>query len=432
MYMRGLLRLGVKLGNDRFEALLTRIGDPHKKLRAIHVAGTKGKGSTACFAASILQAAGYKVGAYFSPFVYNLRERIQVNGQMIPEDDFARIVTMIRPHIEYLAQTDHGQTTEFELKTAVGFVYLAEQNVDYAVIEVGLGGRLDATNVLPHPIVSVITNIGYDHVEMLGHTLSAIAYEKAGIVRARGTVVTGIEGGEALDTVRAVCKERGACLTRVVPGKSFVSHDDGSVSIRTQAYCIDHVRPRLAGRFQHANAAVAATAVLLAPCARITPEHLRTGIESAFLPGRMQTVHDTNPTVIVDVAHNELASGVLADALVNMHRANDRPVMLVLGMSRGHDPAQFLQSLTSTIRPEKIWVCEPSFRALPAETIANAARQLLDGDAVITLTQNAVDAAKEAVRAARQINDSIVLVTGSFYTVGDILPETWQEILESG
>jgi folylpolyglutamate synthase/dihydropteroate synthase len=134
----------------------------------------------------------------------------------------------------------------------------------------------------------------------------------------------------------------------------------------------------------------------------------------------------------VDVAHNELASGVLADALVNMHRANDRPVMLVLGMSRGHDPAQFLQSLTSTIRPEKIWVCEPSFRALPAETIANAARQLLDGDAVITLTQNAVDAAKEAVRAARQINDSIVLVTGSFYTVGDILPETWQEILESG
>ena len=178
-YLEGRLRLGVKLGNERFLALLHRLGDPQEHLRVVHIAGTKGKGSTAAMAASILQAAGYKVGVYLSPYVYDVRERIQVNGVLIPRADFARWVTQIQPHVEALEQTDFGPTTEFELKTAVGLCYFAEQSVDYAVLEVGLGGRLDATNVVARPLVTVITNIGLDHTELLGHTLAAIAGEKS-------------------------------------------------------------------------------------------------------------------------------------------------------------------------------------------------------------------------------------------------------------
>ena len=196
-FMQGRLRLGVKLGNERFLALLARLGDPQDRLRVIHVAGTKGKGSTTAMAAAVLQAAGYKVGAYLSPYVYDVRERIQVNGEMIPRADFARWVSEIRPHVEALEATEHGPTTEFELKTAVGLCWLAEQSVDYAVLEVGLGGRLDATNVVSRPLVTVITNIGLDHVELLGETLGEIAREKAGIVKPGVPCVTGVRGASA-------------------------------------------------------------------------------------------------------------------------------------------------------------------------------------------------------------------------------------------
>src|SRR5579862_9444783 len=155
-YMEGLLRFGWKLGNDRFKALCARLGNPQDRYSVVHIAGTKGKGSTTALTAAILRAAGYAVGAYFSPYVYDVCERVQVNGALIPRADFARLVTQIRPHIEALAKTDLGQTTEFELKTLLGFLYFAERNVDFACIEVGLGGRLDATNIVA-PDVTVIT-----------------------------------------------------------------------------------------------------------------------------------------------------------------------------------------------------------------------------------------------------------------------------------
>ena len=180
--MSGLIRFGWKLGNERMEALCTRLGNPQKRYRVIHVAGTKGKGSTTALTAGILQDQGHRVGAYFSPYVYDGRERIQVDGEMIGREDFSQLVTLVRPHIEALAATDHGQTTEFELKTVLAFLYFAETNVDFACIEVGIGGRLDATNVVA-PTVTVITNIGLDHTDLLGDTHAKIAVEKAGIIK---------------------------------------------------------------------------------------------------------------------------------------------------------------------------------------------------------------------------------------------------------
>src|SRR5579862_460286 len=158
-YMQGLVRFGWKLGNERFTELCARLGNPQDRYRVVHVAGTKGKGSTTALASAILQEAGFRVGAYYSPYVYDVRERVQVNAEMISQEQFAELVTLARPHIEEIAGTELGQVTEFELKTLVGFLHFARLNVQYACIEVGIGGRLYATNIV-NPAVTVITNIG--------------------------------------------------------------------------------------------------------------------------------------------------------------------------------------------------------------------------------------------------------------------------------
>lgn len=223
-YMESLLRFGWKLGNERFEALCARLGNPQDQYAVVHIAGTKGKGSTTALSAAILREAGYNVGAYFSPYVYDVRERVQVNGELIAREDFARLVTQAVPHIEALAKTDLGQTTEFELKTLLGFLTFAEKQVDYACIEVGLGGRLDATNVVK-PTVTVITNIGLDHTNILGETHAEIAAEKAGILKTGIPCYTATDNPEALAVIERIAAEREVPLTRVRPGE--VAQPDG-------------------------------------------------------------------------------------------------------------------------------------------------------------------------------------------------------------
>lgn len=427
-YMRGLLRHGMKLGNERFEALLELLGSPHRRLKVVHIAGTKGKGSTTAMAASILAAAGYNVGAYFSPFVYDLRERVQVNGEMISREDFARLVTQIRPHIEALAETEHGQTTEFELKTAVGLAYFAERQVDYAVIEVGIGGRLDATNAIPQTLVSVITNIGFDHMEILGHTLGAIAGEKAGIIKEDGLCVTGIEPGEALDVVERVCRDRNARLVHLQPGKDWLSHSDGTVTIKTARRRLENASLKLKGRFQHANAALAVNALDEAGISGLTDEIVRKGLAEAFVPGRFEAVRDSGPKIIADGAHNELAGYVLGDALASELSAKSRPVFVVLGMSRGHEPEAFLKALIGGFQPVAVIATEPSFRPNPAEEVAAAAHKL--GVAIIETAIPAEEAARRALELAKGYPDAVIVVTGSFYTVGDLPPAVWKSLLQ--
>ena len=306
-YLQGRLRIGVKLGNDRFLALLERLGNPQNHLRVIHIAGTKGKGSTTAMVASILSAAGYKVGAYLSPYVYDVRERVQINGEMISRSDFARWISAIQPHVEALERTDLGATTEFELKTAVGLCYFAEQIVDFAVVEVGLGGRLDATNVISSPLVTVITNIGLDHTEILGETLGAIAAEKAGIIKPGIPCVTGVPvGGEAWEVIERICRERHAPLVSI----QSPSDDLRSLTLTTDRRTLNGVHLRLRGAFQAQNAAAALTAldcIDAEALPQVSNEAVRHGLETAWVPGRLQQVSE-QPTVVVDVAHNEISA----------------------------------------------------------------------------------------------------------------------------
>jgi len=433
-YMNGRLRLGVKLGNERFVALLERLGSPHERLRVIHVAGTKGKGSTVAMAASILQAAGHRVGQYLSPYVYDVRERIQINGEMIPKDDFARWVAQIRPHVEALEATDLGPTTEFELKTAVGLCWFAEQAVDYVVLEVGLGGRLDATNVIPRPLVSVITNIGFDHTELLGDTLGQIAGEKAGIVKSGVPCVTGVPvGGEADAVIARVCRERNAPLCYVAAcgeagaDSRFCASPDDSLAVRTPRRAVSGLRLRLRGAFQHANAAVAVAALDAIDATDLPPvsdDAVRRGLEVAYVPGRLERVAD-RPLVVVDVAHNEMAAQALADALREDYGADRRRLLLVVGLSRHHDPESFLRPLAA-LRPAVLIATQPPFRPRDARDVADAARR--QGVPHTQLAPSGVaDAARLAFAQAGP--GDLLCVTGSFYTVGDVPPAFWSELI---
>lgn len=433
-YIHGRLRLGVKLGNERFATLLERLGNPQEALKVIHVAGTKGKGSTTAMAASIMEAAGYKVGRYLSPYVYDIRERVQVNGNPISKDDFARWIAAIKPHVEALEATDLGPTTEFELKTAVGFCYFAEQAVDYVALEVGLGGRLDATNVISRPLVSVITNIGYDHTELLGHTLALIAGEKAGIVKHGIPCVTGVPlDGEADGVITRVCRERSAPLQHVSDElrsnaeTQFRIADDGSLAIETPRRRLTNLRLGLHGAFQHGNAALAVAALDAIDVERlplISNGDIRHGLESAYVPGRLDEV-STHPTIVVDGAHNEIAAEALANALRSEYNADNRRLILVVGLKRNHDPESFLGPLAA-LRPAALIATEPSFHPRDAQDIAVAAKRW-DIDHVELWPSSAADAARAAL--ALMGPDGLLCVTGSFYTVGDLPPALWAMLL---
>lgn len=435
--MQGRLRLGVKLGNARFVALLALLGDPQDRVPVIHIAGTKGKGSTAAMMASILRASGRKTGLYLSPYVYDVRERIQIDGEPIPMEEFARLVTLIRPHIEALERTEHGATTEFELKTAVGFLYLAEQNVDIAVVEVGLGGRLDATNVFKEPLTTVITNIDLDHTELLGHTLPEIAAEKAGIVKPGIPCVTGVtRDSEAHSAIADICERRGVHLLHTVGGHrdgpddtTYLTGLDGTVSIHSPRRTLSRVKLRLAGAFQSANAAMAVAAFDSIPAARleaISDEAVCRGLESAYLPGRFERVSN-QPLVIIDVAHNELSARVLADSLIDLYSANRRRCILVVGLSKNHAPDRFLPPLLA-LRPAVLIATQPECRPRDAAETAHAA-ELLGFSDVRTVAESVRSAMIVAIRAAGP-NDLICL-TGSFYTVGDIAPAEWPALLQA-
>jgi dihydrofolate synthase/folylpolyglutamate synthase len=429
-YMGGLLRFGWKLGNERFTELCARLGSPQDRYGILHITGTKGKGSTTALAAAMLRAEGYRVGSYFSPYVYDPCERVQVDGEMIPRADFARLVTQIRPHVEALAQTEFGQTTEFELKTALGFLYFAEREVDFACVEVGMGGRLDATNIV-RPAVTVITNVGLDHTEILGDTHALIAQEKAGIIKCAVPCITAADHPDALEVIEQIAEAREAPLIRVEPGLAAVPTGDTArvrwqsmsdyapVTVATPERRYADLEMRMGGLYQRANAACAVAAVerLLADRGGAVSEvAVRRALAVTTLPGRLEVTRLPNgPLVVLDGAHNAMAATALLgpiDALRAEHGIER--LLLVVGMVGGHDP----EGVLAPFAPEaaRIYACRPDWkRGQSAEHIAAVARTFTPNVEVIPAVPDAVCAA-----LAEATSRDMVLVTGSFYTVGEV------------
>jgi dihydrofolate synthase/folylpolyglutamate synthase len=424
-YMQGRHRFGIKLGNERFEALLDRLEQPHRRYGIAHIAGTKGKGSTTAMIAAILTAHGFRTGGYYSPYVYDVRERVQVDGEMIPPEDFARLVTQIAPHIAALEETLLGSITEFELKTAVGFCHFAARAADYAAIEVGIGGRLDATNVVM-PLVSVITNIGLDHVQILGDTHAKIAAEKAGIIKPGIPVLTATEEPSALEVICRTAQERNAPLTRIVPirpaglpSSDRIHYENDTCStfqVWTSERAYPDLRLRLQGAYQRINAACAIGAVEKMAQARgfsVSLEAVQEGLRRAYLPGRLEVIN-RRPLVIMDGAHNDISAQALAQEI---RIRSYRRLLLVVGITTGHAPEGILEPLASLA--DRVYATQPLWiKGVDAGMVAETARRWCIQ--VETLTPP-LEAARAALREAS--TDDLVLITGSFYTVGDVRPD---------
>ena len=419
-YLDGLIHTGrprqpyhdVKLA--RMRHLLGRLGDPHRRLRAVLVAGTKGKGSTAVMIAGILRAQGLRVGLTVKPHLVDYRERIQVAGHKITRKDLAALIERVRPEIEASRDLSWGPPTYVETTVAMAFLHFAETGVDLAVVEVGIGGRLDATNVL-EPLVSIITPISYDHTELLGDTLTAIAAEKAGIIRPGGRVVSAPQPEEALRVIGRVCEEQHAPL--VLVGRDVEIRLDGSSleGVRATVRGLRDtypIRVPLLGRHQAMNAATAIAAVELLADESIPVggDAVSRGLAAVRWPARVELI-DTAPYTIIDVGHNPASMAALCDTLREL--LGGRRLILVFGMLATKD----YRTVTAMIAPlaAAIVTTTPNNpHALSAEELAAEVRR--HASPVI-----AVPDRREAVERGLALAgpEDVLLITGSFYLVGE-------------
>lgn len=383
-YARALKRLLAsttrpKLGLERMATLLERLGNPHLQVPVLHVAGTKGKGSTCAMAESLCRAAGLRTGLTISPHLCTARERIVLDGDMVDESVFASLASSVE-------RAAHGLDASFFEKTvAMAFRAFADARVDIAVVEVGLGGRLDATNLCA-PSACAITRLGLDHTEFLGPTLEHIAREKAGILKSGVPTVTVAQEGGAHAVVVARAREIGVPLTVVPVDRSLSSCLQG-----------DH-------QFENASLAVA---LVRAAGLALSVDHVRRGLATVRWPGRYETLRE-QPLLVVDGAHNETAAEALAATVQADARMSEGP-LLVLGMTRGHDPAAFARPL-AVLKPRRVMaVASRSPRTLSAAEAARGAARALG---VVE------EASLEGALALSSRMPTII--TGSLYLVGEV------------
>ncbi len=410
-YLYRLQKHGIKLGLETMKALMVRLGMPQTKYRVLHIAGTNGKGSTAAMAAAMLQAAGYRVGLYTSPHLVEFRERIRVNGEMIAESQVAELTEQLQT----LCQPDLSPTF-FEYTTAMAFQHFAESGVEVAVVEVGLGGRFDATNVVT-PVACAVTTISLDHQEYLGNTCSAIAFEKAGIIKPRVPVVVGRLDDDAWRTIEQVASERQAAVFRLSEDFCTEGEESRRFSYRGMGLRYDGLTCGLEGRHQLDNAACAlALLEAVAPQGiAVTAEAVREGLRTVNWAGRLETA-DRHPTIFLDGAHNPAAAIALADFLMRADRSHlSRPVVLVLGMMRDKDHRGFVEPLRGLV--DEVVLTQAD---LPRSATAQELRASL-GD--LLPHPHVVPSLSDAMALARQLatTDGLVCVTGSLMLVGECM-----------
>lgn len=400
---------GWRLGLDRMREFLLRLGLDDKlglhpdSPRFIHVAGTNGKGSVCAYLQSMLHEQGWRVGATYSPYVYDVRERVQLGRELISKHDFARLTETLLAVGETLDGTELGGPTEFEMKTALGFLYWAEKKRDWVALEVGLGGRLDATNVVT-PACSVIVSIGLDHTHILGDTLAQIAREKAGIIKPGRPVVVGDVPKGARESIEEVARQNGSPVA--IYGRDF-EYDSGSV--RTQVADYTDMWPGIKGASQPHNLAVAIAALEAAGAIK-DKSVLSKGAASASLPGRFEVREHRGRTFVLDGAHNPQAAENLVRTLDQEWLS--KPMAVLTGRLEGHDSWAFYQVLERVTK--KAYVAQIDFhRSMPpSEVIADAG---LDPASAYSSAREALDAVLQETTAG-----DTVLVTGSFYIVGEV------------
>lgn len=393
-------RMPKKSGLEKMRDLLEKLGNPQDSLRFIHVAGTNGKGSTVTMCASVLQQAGYKVGANISPYVLEFRERFQVNGVMIGEEEFAELASLVKNASEELEEP----VLEFEAVTAVAFLYFMKSNCDIVCLETGLGGRLDATNVIKKPLVACIMRIGLDHTEILGDTLEKIAAEKCGIIKEGGVVVTyPTQPPQVMQVITQKVEQMHSTL--ILPEVDDIHFFKGSAFENRIDYGGYYINLPFLGKHQAYNASVVVETMLALEQFgfTISDEDIIAGIENATFPARIEIV-SKSPLVILDGAHNEDSVQALTETL---QLAGVKNLSLVFGGLKDKDITEILCLLSPYV--SKLYaVTVESPRAMPAREITERASRYISQAFV-------KESIEEAIQEARAQKNSGVLICGSLY-----------------
>jgi dihydrofolate synthase / folylpolyglutamate synthase len=402
-YLYGLEKSGIVFGLESVYSILSLIDNPHNFLKPVHVGGTNGKGSVARICSAILQEAGYRVGCYTSPHLVSFNERITVDDVQITEGEIVELTAFIRGRVEAAGRP--GSFTFFDFTTALAFEYFRRKQVGLAIIEVGLGGRLDSTNVI-RPLVSVITNVDLDHMDYLGESIAEIALEKAGILKSGVPAVTGAKGA-SLEVIREAARLKSPLF---VLDEAFHYRKTGEQILSYQGLDSDFsdVRINLAGDHQLSNCAIAlCTLELLAregfPARE---EAVRRALANVTWPGRLEKVH-SKPLILLDAAHNPHGAKALASYLKT--RYPDKRKILIFGVMKDKNFASMLAELTPLT--DRILLTRPrTDRATPPKELIPFAQ-----NAMVTGSIN--DALKKAREIAR--DDDMIVITGSFYTIGE-------------
>ncbi|CAH2214466.1 bifunctional folylpolyglutamate synthase/dihydrofolate synthase [Tepidibacter aestuarii] len=416
-YIHGTYKFGRVLGLDNITELLSLLGNPQDDLNIIHVAGTNGKGSTCSFINSMLISGGYKVGLYTSPYLESFTERIRVNSENIQESELARVTEIVKTKVDNMVESGFNHPTEFEIVTAIAFYYYKEQNVDFVVLEVGMGGRFDATNVVKKPLINVITPISIDHTDYLGDTLAKIAYEKGGIIKDDCEVVMYPQNKESEVVIQNIVKEKNCILTMAnIEDKEITKMDVfGQVfNCKVKDRMYDNLEIQLMGRHQVNNAIVALNVISILKDKydfEISDENIYDGLKNTKWAGRIEVLRK-DPLFIIDGAHNEDGANSLCNTIDGY--MGDKDITLVLGMLKDKD----VKTVCEILIPR----CKDIITTKPNNPRAMKSSELKEIINSVGKECASCDDIEEAVKLAIKKTDknSVIICAGSLYMIGDI------------
>ncbi|MFF2092049.1 bifunctional folylpolyglutamate synthase/dihydrofolate synthase [Paenibacillus sp. NPDC058174] len=422
-WINGLIPFGIRPGLERIAKLLELVGNPQRRLKFIHIAGTNGKGSTCAFLTSILMKSGYDVGTFTSPYITKFTNRFQYNGEDIEEETLLALANELKPFVEEISATELGSPTMFEVATSLAILFYAKVKFpDYVVWETGLGGRLDVTNIVT-PVISVITNIGHDHMDRLGGTLTEVAKEKAGIIKAGVPVVSAVAQPELIEVIKQTAADKKSTLYLL--GEQFkfnslsVQEDEQSFSFEGLFRPIEKLTISLNGAHQMTNAAVAVMTleVLRQYYALIVDdEALEEGLRLAAWPGRLEMVSHA-PRILLDGAHNPEGAETLASALQTTYRY-DR-LHLMMGMLENKNHSDVIKHILPIV--DTLIVTEPDFRnKCEAGSLADLIRsERSESHAFELIVEPDWRAALEKLQQLTG-DDDLGVVSGSLYLIADV------------
>ncbi len=427
-WITGLTSFGIRPGLERIAQLMESFNHPERRLKFIHVAGTNGKGSVCAYLTSVLRQSGYDVGTFTSPYLTSYSNRLQYNGQDIEDEDLVRLANLLKPVVEDMAQSEWGSPTMFEVTTALALLYYGTVVYpDFVVWETGLGGRLDVTNVVT-PIVSVITNVGHDHMDVLGPTIADITREKAGIIKSGVPVVSAVSQPEAIEIVRNTAKARQATLYLLGDQFSYetlaLAENEQKFSFQGPFRALQSLTVTMNGAHQVTNAATALMAleVLRQYYALIVDdEDLAVALRNTAWPGRLEMVSH-NPRILIDGAHNPEGMEALSDALREIYKFDQLNVMMAMMPNKNHEHS--LRHILPMV--DTLVITEPDFHkkmnADELAAIANRLRSELGRPRNVIVEpdwRRALELLQEA-SSSSQAEHPLNVITGTLYLIADV------------